>query len=253
MNRAAAMRITERFASRRLSLRPPFLSPAPTLVFDRLISLGGACETAFQARRLARSGRAYPFDWWIAPLDSVAIALDHGPAACFAPEHLLAVADYGGAPALYSRLSQTVHLHEFAKGEDVLALAPDAIAAKLQPKYEALGARLRDDCAQGATLFLRQRLGDRDPSGAALEAALDALMERLGRLSNDWRLLLLDYEPAAARPNLLQGQAERLRDANDLGSRKGWTALFRRLGIACRRAERRFSIEDLRASFSPRR
>ncbi len=226
-------------------------SPHSRLVVDRIVSLGGMCEAAFQGRRLSGSGRAYPFDWWITPLESVPIVLDGGAAPCFAAEHILKVEDYGGEPALYSRRSRTVHLHEFPKTENFLALDVEAIAARLQAKYAALDARLAADCAEGTTLFLRQRLKDHDPTGEELEALLDSIIVRLTEIAANARLLLLDYDPVRPRDKLIQAEASRLKDANDLGSDKGWNALFRTCRIASRSAKR-FSWTDLQESFRTR-
>ncbi len=219
---------------------------------DRIVSLGALCEVAFQARRLSRSDRANIFDWWITPLASVSVVLEHGAAAVFAPGQLMKVPDYGGKPALYSHLSGTIHLHEYARTVDFLALDVETIAATLQAKYAALDARLRTDCAAGTTLFVRQRLDEHDPKGADLEDAIDRLGAQLATIAADHRLLLLDYEPVREREGLIQARVPRLKDLNDLGSRKGWRSLFRALGIEYRRTGSRFSYEDLRASFGRR-
>lgn len=50
-----------------LPFRPGARGGEP-LPFDRVISLGGACEVAYQLRRMIRFGRAYSFDGWILPL-----------------------------------------------------------------------------------------------------------------------------------------------------------------------------------------
>jgi Putative papain-like cysteine peptidase (DUF1796) len=226
--------------------------PARRLIVDRVISLGGLCEVAFQLRRLSRSGRAYAFDWWITPLTSVSIVLEHGAACVFAPQFLVKVPDYGGLPALYSRLTATVHLHEYAKTTDFLALDVETIAATLRSKYNALHARLLADCGAGPTLFVRQRLDEHDPRGKDLEDTLDRLCAQLTSIADDHRLLLLDYEPLRPRERLIQAAVPRLRDLNDLGSRKGWNALFRALGIDCRRSGQGFSYDDLQASFRRR-
>jgi hypothetical protein len=42
---------------------------------DLVISLGTNCEVTFQLRRVFRTERAYPFDWWITPLHVVAALL----------------------------------------------------------------------------------------------------------------------------------------------------------------------------------
>lgn len=223
--------------------------PAPRLVVDRVISLGALCEVAFQLRRLSRSGRAYVFDWWITPLTSVSVVLEQGAASVFAPQFLVKAPDYDGLPALYSRLSRTVHLHEYPKGVDFLALDVETIAATLREKYAALHARMLADCGAGTTLFVRQRLDEHDPRGQDLENSLDRLCGQLASIADDHRLLLLDYEPVRPRERLIQAAVPRLRDLNDLGSRKGWNALFRTQGIDCRRSGQGFSYEDLRASF----
>ena len=53
-------------------------SPEPKLVVDRIISLGALCEVAYQARRLSKSSRAYPFDWWDTPFAGLLRALKLG-------------------------------------------------------------------------------------------------------------------------------------------------------------------------------
>ncbi|MFG1267708.1 DUF1796 family putative cysteine peptidase [Xanthobacter sp. DSM 14520] len=217
---------------------------------DRLVSLGALCEAAFQLRRLARSDRAYPFDWWITPLAAVAPVLEAGAGAVFARERIVKVADYDGAPALYSRLSGTVHLHEFPAGTDILALDEAEIAARLVPKYDALHGRMEREAAQGTTLFVRQCLPAHDPQGEALEEAVDGLYAALSRLAGAPLLLLLDYEPVRPRPWLITARVPACRDHNDLGSRRGWNHVFHKAGIAVGRSGGRFGFNDLVETFA---
>lgn len=234
-----------------LPLAGSYFRPRPRLAVDRIISLGGLCEVAFQARRLSGSDRAYVFDWWITPLASVFVTLEKGAASAFAPERLVKVPDYGGQAALYSRLTRTVHLHEFPKSVGFLALDVETIATTLQEKYAALHARLLADCASGTTLFVRQRLKGHDPEGEDLSRAVERLSALLGTIAADCHLLLLDYGPLPHRERLIQAQVRRLRDANDLGSNKGWDALFRALAIDCRKSGPGFAYEDLQVSLTP--
>jgi hypothetical protein len=101
----------------------------------------------------------------------------------------------------------------------------------------------------GTTLFVRRRLDEHDPRGQDLENSLDRLCAQLTSVVDNHRLVLLDYEPVRPRERLIQAAVPRLRDLNDLGSGKGWNALFRAQGIDCRRPGQGFSYEDLRASF----
>jgi len=212
------------------------LRRTPALVPDRIVSLGSVCEVAYQVRRLSRSERAYPFDWWVTPLGSVLKVLEAA--------NLMKVPDYGGSRALYSRLSGTVHRHEFPAVEDYLALDEAEMARRLIPKYEALQARLVDDCAEGTTLFVRKCLPQHDPKDEGLEETIDHLHAALATFAADPRLLLLDYAPVRPRPWLVTASVPRLRDHNDLGSERGWNRTFRALGIACR-SGRKFRFDDL--------
>lgn len=227
-----------------------FSRPEPKFRVDRLVSLGALCEAAFQLRRLARSDRAYPFDWWITPLAGVVPVLEAGAGAVFAPEQIVKVADYDGTPALYSRLGRTVHLHEFPAGTDILALDESQIAARLVPKYDALQERMVREAARGTTLFVRQCLPAHDPQGEALEEAVDALIAALTHVAGEPLLLLLDYEPVRPRPGLITATVPAFRDRNDLGSRRGWNQVFRTGGIAVGRKGGRFGFDDLVETFA---
>lgn len=230
----------------------PFARRAePDLVVDRMISLGALCEVAYQVRRLARSERAYPFDWWDTPLSGVLKVLQSGASEIFAAHHIVKLPDVSGRrPAFYSRLTGTAHQHEFHGGENFLEFDETEIGRRLTPKYEALLARLVSDCASGTTLFVRQRRPDYDLEGVALEAALDELHAALAGFSADPRLLLLDYPPVAPRPWLIEARVSRYRDWNDLGSRRGWNEVFRRHRIVCRSSGERFGFEDFKESFA---
>ena len=226
-------------------------STAPKLIVDRIISLGALCEVAYQARRLSKSSRAYPFDWWDTPLAGLLRALELGSAEVFRASHLSKLPiEAGRLPAFYSSFSGTVHQHEFPRGENCLALDEAEISQRLMPKYTALQARLLSDCAAGTTLFVRQRKPVNEPEGAELEAAIDELHKALSAFAADFKLLLVDYEPIAARPWLIQARVRRHPDWTDLGSDRGWDEMFRNLGIACRDSQGGFRFDDLAETFA---
>jgi hypothetical protein len=225
-------------------------SPEPTLSIDRIVSLGALCEVAFQARRLSRSSRAYPFDWWDTPLVGLLRALKFGSQEGFNASHITKLPmDAGPLPAFYSSFFGTVHQHEFPRGENFLAFNEAEISRRLLPKYEALHVRLLSDCASGTTLFVRQRKSN-DPEGSDLEALIGELEEALSVFTSDFRLLLVDYVPIYAKPRLIQAHVQRHSDWTDLGSNRGWDEMFRSLGIVCRGTEGGFRFDDLTVTFA---
>ena len=227
-----------------------FRPPRAKLPVARIISLGGLCEVAYHVRRKSRSGRAYPFDWWDTPFAGLLVALDANPSEIFSPANIAKMPDARGCSNIFhSRLTHTIHQHEFARSSISSELDEAEISRRLVPKYEALRARLWSDCATGPTLFVRQRRANFDFEGEALEAALDRLHTLLSGFAADPRLLLLDYAPVAPRPWLIEAQVPRYRDCNDLGSRRGWNEVFQRHGIVCDSTSSRFGFDDLKETF----
>lgn len=224
------------------------------LHIDRVISLGGLCEVAFQIRRFVRSDKAYPFDWWITPFASVPKVLEGGLRHVFEPQHLVKVPDYDGRSALYSAFSGTIHLHEFLHGENLLAYDPEEIARRLGPKYAFLQSRLIEECASGTTLFIRQHL-PRDPDDPdELRRLVLRTCDAIEAICPSYRLVLVDYEPEMELPEtVLRRRAVRYADCNDLGSKRGWAEMFAGLPFSFRRRHRKLDIADLLATFPPRR
>lgn len=211
---------------------------------DRMISLGGRCEVAYQLRRIGTTERAYPFDWWITPLDALPRILSGGTSSLFEAAQIHKLPDYGGRAGVYSHYARTVHLHEFAHGEDGLALSIAEISERLGNKYEALYRRMIGEVAQGRTLFVRQFLDGHDPQSArGLESLIDYLEVELARLTSDYLLLLVGYCEISPRPRVLQSRLG-LSSANGLGSNWSWTTMMRANVISCRRGTR-WSSTDL--------
>lgn len=220
------------------TLRAAFSFARQRLHVDRMISLGGRCEVAFQLRRIGTTDRAYPFDWWIMPLEALPRILAGGISSVFDASQLHKVPDYGGRAGIYSNHAGTIHLHEFAHDEDGLALSIAEISERLGNKYEALYGRMVDDAAQGRTLFVRQYLDGHDPRTAGeLEPLIDDLEFGLMRMTEDYLLLLIGYCRIGPRPRVLQSELG-LNHAKGLGSNWSWTSMMRANGISCRRGPR---------------
>lgn len=220
---------------------------------DRMISLGGRCEVAYQIRRATRSGTAYPFDWWVTPLDSVVKVLEGGFEGVFEARHLVRLPDLDGKKALYSSSAGTWHLHEFRHEEDFLSYALDEVERRLRPKYAFLQSRLLEDCGKGRTLFIRQHLRDDPDEPEELRAAVERICAALGAISPWYRLLLLDYPPGLEGPTVIQRRVTGHPDLTEVGSDRGWDEMLATLPFSIARARRRLDISDLLATFPARR
>lgn len=211
---------------------------------DRMISLGGRCETAFQLRRLGGASRAFPFDWWITPLAGVASLLRADPSDVFATKNLFFVDEYDGGAALYCHFAGTVHLHETSPRNRLGEFHAETLSHMLIVKYERLFERMRDRAVKGRTLFVRQRLPDHDPNGKAeLERCIADIDTALAEICQDHLLLLVDYPAVEAGPRVLQANCVASRN-HDLGINWRWTWMLARRGLMCR-SRARANMDDL--------
>lgn len=85
--------------------------------YDQVVSLGRACQPAYQIRRLDAGAQAHVFDWVITPdaglVDLIATGLD----GFFARDRL----EMGHHNCIADRVTDTRFLHEFPKGLDFTA------------------------------------------------------------------------------------------------------------------------------------
>jgi len=144
---------------------------------DHLVSLGRACETAYNLRRHFGFATAYPFDWWISTTDGAARFIRDGDAeALYRPEDLLVSTD--GDAVSNTRYSIRFQ-HEFprdrqVKGRPIVAdwadhlEAPRRRTAHLARRFFGLAATARN------IVFVRA-FAPRDTNGAAVADLLEAL------------------------------------------------------------------------------
>jgi hypothetical protein len=154
-------------------------------VFDKVISLGRACDTAHQIRRYFRQTEAYPFDWLGTPFEGLLALLRH---------------DFSGFLQTSDLESEQGCVREARYGarlrHDFPVLDPEQIAA-VQARYGRRIERFRQAVA-GANriLFVRgqQHIGDALPFDPAitLERTLREVFPHL-----DFHLLVLNPEAAA--------------------------------------------------------
>ena len=167
--------------------------------YHEVVSLGRACQPAYQLRRVLNISRAHVFDWLIT--DDVGI---RGHISARATDVLVLERlqrDEDGV--VCDRQTGTKFLHDFKKDVDI----PTAWAAAV-PRFATLVARWQKLMASNSTvLFIRQHAWDCNPVEAAdallatLQAAAPRLRIRLLYLSEpEWTPDLPD------RPNLIHRQ-----------------------------------------------
>lgn len=174
--------------------------------YTHVVPIGANCRVSYQLRRHLGTDAAWPFDWWIAPIQATTRYLaELDPAKLYDPDALEEMTVDGGCVAVRSRRYGIRLLHEFprvaAQGVRTV-VAPgwrDHIAAA-RARHEHLLARLRALDAPGRRiLFVRYKLGidegDLDP-GRCVDDLRTALAQHFRRAS--FELLLVNVPGATA-------------------------------------------------------
>ncbi|MBW6397505.1 papain-like cysteine peptidase [Roseomonas sp. HJA6] len=199
---------------------------------DHLVSLGRACETAYNLRRHYGFATAYPFDWWISTTEGAARFIRDGDAEALYRQEDLSVSADGDAVgnARYGIRLQ----HEFPRdrrleGRPVVAdwadhlEAPRKRTAHLARRFFGLAATARN------IVFVRA-IAPRDTNGAAVAALLEALDMRFtaARVA----VVLVNYRgqvPAAHPVHRLS--VARPAGADWRGDSGAWDAALATLGL----------------------
>jgi hypothetical protein len=154
----------------------PLASLAPTSI-DHIVSLGRACETAYNLRRHYNFSTAYPFDWWISTTDGVARFIADGDGTALYDPDALRLAPKGDS-VVNPRYGIRLH-HEFPRQRDATGQPVAAGWAEYVP-----AARERTDhltrrlFGTGGSLVFMRTFGPRDGDEAAVAALLAALDAR---------------------------------------------------------------------------
>ena len=127
-----------------------------TAHFDCVISAGPRCSTAWHLRRVLNREQAYPFDWWVTPLQSLVHLLLAPRDFSIKPEDLIITNALNGEIVLNQRwLLQ--HDHDFRRLENG-RIDPDGLNfetfSDLNQKYKFLFQRLHDQISIAQTPLL---------------------------------------------------------------------------------------------------
>lgn len=212
---------------------------------DLAISLGPNCQTAFQLRRITGNEHAFPFDWWVTPLHSVARIVEAEFRLEIEPGNLVPTPD---GRAILNRAFDVLHFHDFPRRGGVVTVPDAAAMAKVRATCERRGERFMDEVARArcvgfflAGLMGRNRYtGIGHPVRASCRRLLRVLEARFP--STDVRLLVANGERLRGLdPRIVpfrcpdhgdrwQGEARHFG-----GSSRGWDEGFAELGCSVRR------------------
>lgn len=199
---------------------------------DHIVSLGSACETAYNLRRHFGFATAYPFDWWISPTAGVAGFIRDGDAAALYREDDLQPSAHARS-IVNARYGIRLH-HEFprdrhAPGQPVIADWTRHLAAP-RARTEHLTGRLFGLASAGRSLVFVRSFGPRDTNTQAVEALLAALEDRFGPARIG--VVLVNYEGRvpAGRP-VTRLAVARAAGSDWRGDAAAWDAALGTLGL----------------------
>lgn len=142
--------------------------------FQKVISLGPSCETAWQIRQVVDQPEAYVFDWVIAPASSVAQAIRTDYAKIVEPDRLVFKSDAGlDHPYVLDTATNIEYHHDFRNEPDFMETYEN-----VKGKYDYLIDRMRKTLDRSAVLFVHVA-DDR----AEAETLRDAIVDRYPELS----------------------------------------------------------------------
>lgn len=206
------------------------MAPRAPIAVDRIISLGTNCEITFHLRSVFGFERAYPFDWWITPLNAIAPILLSRFALDIESDNLEVV---GGGRSIINRKYRLLHHHDFPRlpESELIDQSWPAAIGDCRSKFEALGKRFFEDVSgsQRIAFFINQSGGHEFLQNEELSVLDDVHhyfdIERTIELlfpNLEFYMVVSEAVPAAARGALDErARFMRVPDIQDYGDRYG--------------------------------
>lgn len=195
--------------------------------FDEIVSLGRACQPAYQIRRIFGAERAHVFDWVITPDQGLRASIDAGLDQFFERDRLVV----GASQCVVDRITDVRFLHEFPSKS-----VSDAEFTENVGRYALLIDRWRELMASNQrVLFVRQHAWEEDARVSAL--MLRETLDRAGP-SLDYEILYLteEDEPAWNEARIVNHRLHQPEPYDWRGDNAAWSALFDSVAAAPARA-----------------
>lgn len=208
------------------------------IIVDRVVGLGANCESACNIRSYYRAERAFPFDWWITPYNSLITLLKSHFEGLFDPQNLVVTEDM---QSVRCNRFNILHHHDFLRDKDGKVLPGiETQIPSLREKYKFLIDRFYQECQTGRTLFVRNRTGY-DPklkpdSDDIFEENIVSLHDLLTRLFPRSTIHLMSTNVGkkgrSEKGDIIWDDITNYHDADDYRiSPRGWAELFDRHGF----------------------
>lgn len=213
--------------------------------YDRVVSIGSNCEVTWNIRNCFGTDRAYPFDWWMTPLNSMLELLGNRFDGLFESKNLQVPAD---RKTVVDKRYNLMYHHDFARDADGLVIVDsvDQQLAGLKKKYEFLSTRFINELDGKKVLFVRNRCGndpaylDGDYGDIQPEQCIEIHKKLAGLLPNARFDIFATNKPGfeSFRYGRSEIFSDSIVDANDcddyMVSPKGWADMFKRNNIRIR-------------------
>jgi len=215
--------------------------------YHKIVSIGSNCEVTWNIRNYFGVDRAYPFDWWMTPFNSMIQLLDNQFDGLFDGRNIYVPPD---RKTVVDKRYNLMYHHDFERDADGLVVLDriDRQLPNLKQKYDLLSDRFLKDLDGKEVLFIRNRCGN-DPVylegdyGDIQPEQCIEICKKLSALLPNTRFDLF----ATNKPGFEffgYGQSEIFCDTivdhcdcdDFMVSPKGWADMFKRTNIRIRRA-----------------
>ena len=178
--------------------------------YTHIVSLGDKFRPSYQIKRHFKFNKSYPFDGWIAPLDSAALYIENLDEDLYDPASLQEWVENGGIVTIVNTRFQIRLYHDFKRGGAPENVLPDWKSGieNARSRNEYLVRKLQSlNRGSNNVLFVRVSdkvcnrplLGTQLTQAQATERLLQALRRRFNRISFD--LLCINFKHRLPEPD----------------------------------------------------
>jgi hypothetical protein len=213
--------------------------------YDRVVSIGSNCEVTWNIRNHFKVDRAYPFDWWMTPFNTMIELLENRFTGLFESTNIHVPPD---RKTVVDKRYNLMYHHDFHRDADGLVILDsiDEQIIELKKKYEFLSRRFIGELGGKEVLFIRNRCGndpaylDGDYGDIQPEQCIEIHRKLSALLPNTKFDIFATNKPGFEffRYGSSEIFCDSIVDANDCDdyrvSPKGWANMFKRNNIKIR-------------------